>query len=99
MNTARTSLFLMANLGAEVSRIIEAHERGNEDSATRAALLRAENILSKIAYLPDMKTRAQELDALACALRSFAAGDSHAVSAAHLKSSFMPFALRLMTTR
>ncbi|MBI5148041.1 MAG: hypothetical protein HZA37_02745 [Parcubacteria group bacterium] len=99
MNAARTSLFLMANLGAEVSRIIGAQERGDKDSAN-AALLRAEKILNEIARLPDMQTRAQELEALAKAVHSITADNSsRAVSPAHLKSYFIPFAERLLATR
>ncbi|MHB8651714.1 MAG: hypothetical protein ACYC8S_01095 [Minisyncoccota bacterium] len=44
MNSERTSLFLMANLGAEVSRIIAAQERHDTGTACMA-LARAENIL------------------------------------------------------
>lgn len=97
MNTARTSLFLMANLGAEVSRIISAQERGDGDSAG-SALLRAENILNEIAHLPDMQSRTQELDALSKAIRSIATNAS-GVSPISLKSYFTPFALRLMASR
>jgi len=99
MNTARTSLFLMANLGAEVSRIISAQERGDKDSA-RVALFRAENILNEVMHLPDMKPRVQELEALTEALRSLIAPvSSHTISPAHLKSYFTPFAVRLMAGR
>lgn len=95
----RTSLFLMANLGAEVSRIIAAQDR-NDGDATHAALSRAEGIMSEISHLPDMRPRAQELDALEAAIRSLAQGHApHAVSPAHLKAYFTPFALRLMTRR
>lgn len=95
MNTERTSLFLMANLGAEVSRIIGAQERGDKDEA-RSALLRAEKILKEVMQLPDMKPRAQELQTLTEVLRSLPASDFHAVFSTHLKSYFTPFALRLM---
>ncbi len=99
MNTARTSLFLMANLGAEVSRIISAQERGDKDSVG-SALLRAENILNEVMSLPDMKPRAQELEALNVALRSLVAPvSSRTISPAHLKSYFVPLAVRLMHKR
>ncbi len=93
-------MFLMANLGAEASRIIAAQERRDADAA-KAALARAENILSEIAALPDMQPRAQELDALGGALRSLAANDSNSrvISPAHLQSYFAPFALRLMADK
>jgi len=89
----------MANLGAEASRIISAQERGDKDYA-RAALLRAENILNEIMYLPDMKSRAEELKTLDEVLHSLVAPvSSHPISPAHLKSYFTPFAIRLMTSR
>jgi len=99
MNTARTSLFLMANLGAEVSRIISAVEHSN-DKETHSALDRALHMLNQLKSLPEMIPRAVELDALAGVLRSLTAGDvSRAVSSQHLKSYFTPFALRLMASR
>ena len=98
MNTVRTSLFLMANLGAEVSRIISAQERHDIGTAS-IALARAKNILGEITLLPDMKSRKEELSALSEALHSLAENGSHAISPAHLKSYFMPFALRLMMAR
>jgi len=97
MNTARTSLFLMANLGAEVARIISAQEQNNTDAAS-TALARAENILNEITRLPDMQPRRKELEALMGALHSLvASASSHAISTSHLKSYFTPFAVRLMT--
>jgi hypothetical protein len=96
MNTTHTALFLMANLGAEVSRIISAQERGDKDSAS-AALLRAENILNEVGHLPDMKPRAEELKILGEVLRSLTASNpTCTVSPTHLKSYFTPFAVRLM---
>lgn len=102
MNTTRTSLFLMANLGAEVSRIIAAQERTSDvGSASEAhvALTRAKNILGEIRSLPDMQPRMQELDALDRAIHTLVSNDFRSVSLAHLKSYFVPFALRLMATR
>ena len=99
MNTARTSLFLMANLGAEVSRIISAQERGDENSAS-AALVRAEKILNDVGQMSDMKSRMQELKMLNEALHSLTArNSSFTISPAHLKSYFTPFAVRLMARK
>lgn len=95
----RTSLFLMANLGAEVSRIIAARDR-DDAPAVQTALARAEGILREAMNLPDMRSREQELGALGVAIHSLAQGDApHAVSPAHLKAYFTPFALRLMARR
>ena len=98
MNAARTSLFLMANLGAEASRLIAAKERLDADAA-KAALARAESILGEIAHLPDMKPRAEELAALLKASRSIAGDEPRKISSLHLKSYFVPFAMRLMTRK
>ena len=92
----------MANLGAEVSRIISAQEQHNADAAS-TALARAENILDEIGHLPDMKPRAQELESLAHALHSVAVNNTsdtgHHVSPTSLKSYFTPFAVRLMADK
>ncbi|HEC30742.1 MAG TPA: hypothetical protein ENI66_01870 [Candidatus Yonathbacteria bacterium] len=99
MNTERTSLFLMANLGAEVSRIISARDRG-DIVASHSALLRAEKMLEQIKKIVDMKPRTIELDALGVALRSCAKNnEEERVSTTHIKSYFIPFAVRMLKNR
>ncbi len=99
MDTERTSLFLMANLGAEASRIISAREQNNTESM-RAALIRAEKILEQIKNMPEMKPRIKELNALGVALLSLTedGGQLH-ISSTHVKSYFTPFAVRMLANR
>ena len=91
MNTTRTSLFLMANLGSEVSRVLSSRERGDEPFA-RESLERAEHILNDIKKLPDMRERTREMELLSCAIRE------PRVFPEHLRSYFEPFALRLVAS-
>jgi len=96
MNTQRTSLFLMANLGAEVSRIILFTEK-HENALAKEAFARANKILMEIKALPDMKTRLQEIDALSKVIENIL--DSKVgvhIPAKHIKSYFLPFSSRLL---
>ena len=96
MNTQRTSLFLMANLGAEVSRIILLTEK-HDDALAREAFIRANKIITEIKALPDMKTRLQEIDALSKVIENILESKpAFHVPAKHIKSYFLPFSLRLM---
>ncbi|MBI4225360.1 MAG: hypothetical protein HY617_03440 [Candidatus Sungbacteria bacterium] len=96
MNTERTPLFLMANLGAEVSRILSFKER-HEDVLAQEALARAQKILTEIKALPDMKTRLQEINVLAKVIESIMEPKpALSISPEHIKSYFIPFSLRLM---
>lgn len=92
MTNERTSLFLMANLGAEASRLFSAREVEDNDRIT-TSLTRAQSILDELSQLPDMKDRAEELLILRRALTE------QIVTPRYLKSYFTPFALRLMTMR
>lgn len=99
MTNERTSLFLMANLGAETARLVAARERKDREE-TGSSLARAEHILDEVLALPEMKSRQEELAILRDSLKNLALEqESASISPLHLKSYFTPFALRLMTTR
>lgn len=99
MTNERTSLFLMANLGAETTRLISAREQNNHDNA-RASLTRAEHILDELSALPDMQSREEELAILRESLKKLANEQSgSSITPQYIKSYFTPFALRLMATR
>lgn len=99
MTNERTSLFLMANLGAETTRLVSARERKDRDEM-HASLARAEHILDEVLALPDMKSRQEELAILRDSLKNLALEkEIISISPLHLKSYFTPFALRLMATR
>jgi len=96
MNTERTSLFLMANLGAEVSRIISLQEQ-HEVVLAKEALSRAHKIIIEIKTLPDMKTRLQEMNALSDVIDNILEPQPTLhISTQHIKSYFVPFVVRLM---
>ena len=86
----------MANLGAEVSRIILFKEK-HEDVLAKEALSRAHNILTEIKALPDMKTRLQEIDTLSKVIENIVESTpAFRIPAKHIKSYFLPFSSRLL---
>ena len=86
----------MANLGAEVSRIILLTEK-HDDALAREAFIRANKIITEIKALPDMKTRLQEIDALSKVIESIVEPKSSVhIPAEHITSYFLPFSLRLL---
>ncbi len=97
MNTQRTSAFLMANLGSEVSRILSAKDRGNEAQIS-ASLERALKILTEILTLPDMKKRSDEIKALSDLIQDMTSLTPilH-VSRKNISSYFIPFATRIVS--
>ena len=96
MNTKRTSLFLMANLGAEVSRMISLKEKGEDIHATEA-LARANKIISQIKELPDMKTRLGEINTLCQVIENIIKSKPVLnIPKKHIVSYFAPFSSRLM---
>lgn len=98
MNTKRTSLFLMANLGAEVSRIISAKDK-HDDTLAKEALFRANKMIDEIKTLPDMKTRLQEINMLSSVIKDILQNNpTLKVSTKNIKSYFVPFSLRLIAS-
>jgi len=92
--TKRTSSFLMANLGAEVSRIFSA-KKAQDEIRAKECLIRAENILKEIMTFPDMKKRATEIEILSEVIRGIAIPKpTITVSEQNITSYFMPFALQ-----
>ena len=92
----RTSAFLMANLGSEVSRMISAREKGQWEFVEKS-YGRALKILNHINEFSEMKPRHAEIEILAEVLKEFSDKESHpAVRRADLESYFMPFATRVM---
>ena len=96
MSIARTPLFLMANLGSEVSRMLSALERGDADMARRSKK-RADEILASIIEFPEMQPRKRELLLLKNVIEGFFDKNSEfKVRSNSLKEYFIPFALRAM---
>lgn len=95
MNIQRTPVFYMANLGAEVSRIISSRERGDTEGA-RNALMRSFSIIEKVLSFEEMKPRIPEINILKNVLESMAKTNLSSSENENLKSYFDPFASRLI---
>ena len=94
MNTARTPLFYMANLGSEVARLSSALERGAADA--QAPLARCLHILDEYERIEPSPGGKEEAETLRRVLVDFARQKhEYSVSAKQLEEYFMPFALRL----
>lgn len=95
----RNSLFLMANLGSEVSKIISAKKK-NDQTLLASYLEQAEKILKDIMTMPDMKSRESEIKTLTEVIEDIAKPKPKlTISNEVITSYFMPFAVRLMGAR
>ena len=95
MNTARTPLFYMANLGSEVTRALLEYERKEYDKMERS-LSRAEEIIQRLEQFPEMQGRTGELEILRSIIEDLNQKKLE-VNKNHLINYFTPFALRLMS--
>ena len=93
----RSSTFLMANLGSEVTRLLLAREEKKEE-LIRGAYERSLRILDELESLEDMATRLDELKILRKVIDNLLTEDPEIkVSPTNLKEYFMPFALRALS--
>ena len=96
MNTQRTPVFYMANLGAEVSRALVSRERGDIEN-TKNAINRSLSIIEKVLSFDEMQSRAPEINILKNLLESITNGDFSPRESENLKSYFYPFASRVIS--
>lgn len=97
MNTNRTPLFLMANLGSEMSQIFSYMEKG-ELKMAQSARSRANIIITELLAHSDMKGRTGEVEILSEIIEDvFASNRRYKVKKSEIEEYFMPFALRLMS--
>ena len=94
MNTTRTPLFYMANLGSEISRAILEYEKKDFEKM-RGSTLRAENIIEKIKEFPEMNGRTGELDILQSIVADLNR-KKFELDKCQLLDYFYPFAVRSM---
>lgn len=95
MNTNRTPLFYMANLGSEVSRALLEYE--NKDfEKMKNSIVRAKEIISKIEKFPEMQGRTGELEILSSIIEDLNQ-KKFELNKNQLLDYFSPFALRLMS--
>ncbi|OHA47534.1 MAG: hypothetical protein A2541_00025 [Candidatus Taylorbacteria bacterium RIFOXYD2_FULL_36_9] len=92
----RDSLFLMANLGSEVTKIISSKKR-NDLVLLNEYLIQANKILKELMTLPDMKEREIEIKTLAEVITDISkAKSSLEISSVNIISYFTPFVMRLI---
>lgn len=96
MNNTHTSLFLMANLGSEMTRLFSAKEK-NDIEKLRGATLRAQGIISQIEIFPEMKDRMGEIDKIKYIVEDCNKSLSVLnIRKKDIESYFLPFVLNLM---
>jgi len=95
MNTTRTPLFYMANLGSEVSRALLEYEKKDYEKM-RNSILRAKDIILKIEKFPEMKNRTGELQILKSIINDLNR-KKFELNKNQLLDYFNPFAVRLMS--
>jgi hypothetical protein len=95
MNTARTSLFYMANLGSEVSRALSEYQKEDYEKM-RNSIIRAKNIITKIEEFPEMKGRTGELEILKLIIEDLSQ-KKFELDKDQLLNYFSPFVARLMS--
>lgn len=96
MNTVRTPLFYMANLGSEFSRILLEHKK-KDFGKMHNSILRAKNIIEKIEAFPEMKERARELEILKLIIDDLNLKQKKLeINNKHLINYFTPFVMRFI---
>ena len=92
----RSLLFLMANLGSEVSRLLSWKAKGNSLQIEKCKA-RSEKIINDIRQLHDIKERLGEVDILSMVISDIASiSPTLRVTPKELNDYFSPFALRMM---
>ncbi len=95
MNTERTALFYMANLGSEVSRAISEYQK-EDFIEMHNSIIRAKKIMEKIKAFSEMKGRTGELEILNSIIEDLDQKKLE-VNENQLLDYFSPFAARLMS--
>jgi len=95
MNTTRTPLFYMANLGSEVSRALLEYQKEDYEKMQNS-ITRAKDIILKIEEFPEMKGRTGELEILKLIIDDLNQ-KKFDLDKDQLLDYFSPFAIRLMS--
>jgi hypothetical protein len=93
MGVTRNARFLMANLGSEVSRLLDWKSKGDREAAGKC-FKRAQGILDQLMLYPEMLCRAAEIEILQKVLVDlFEEHRQYSVSSEELKGYFLPFSM------
>ena len=96
MNTERSPLFLMANLGSEVNRLLDFKERG-EVAEIEKSQKRALQIVARILAMPQMQSRQSEITILKNLIEDLVLREGkYRINPEDLRQYFIPFATRLL---
>ena len=99
MNTERTNLFLMANLGSEFAQLFM-FLRTQRHTLAEHAGLRAKKILEELRGRPDMGPRKVEVDMLTLIIDdALLVNRTLEITESQMENYFQPFALRLFAQR
>ncbi len=97
MSSKRSALFLMANLGSEVSRLYGCVEE-KEHRRARESKKRALAIIEELKKSPELRHRTEEVRLLADIIEDLMSEPrKYIVKKKDCEEYFFPFALRLMT--
>jgi hypothetical protein len=96
MNTNRTPLFYMANLGSEMSRVLLEYEK-KDFGKMRNSVIRAKDIITKVEEFPEMSGRTGELEILKSIIEDLNQ-KKFELKKDQLLDYFSPFATRLMSS-
>ena len=92
----RNSLFLMANLGSEVSRLLSFREKGDMAEVEKS-YKRSKHIIDQIIDCPEMKSRYTEVSMLREVIEDLSISEKkYSVYSEDLQNYFTPFAVRLL---
>ena len=94
MNTNRTTLFYMANLGSEISRVLLEYEKQDFEKMHNS-IIRSKSIIEKIKEFPEMEGRTGELEILKLIIEDLS-NKKFELNKNHLLDYFTPFAMKLM---
>lgn len=95
MNTVRTPLFYVANLGSEVSRVLLEYQK-EDFGKMQNSIIRVNDIIRKIEEFPEMKGRTGELEILKSIIEDLNKRKFE-INKAQLINYFTPFAIRQMS--
>ena len=95
MNTERTPVFYMANLGSEVSRALSEYEKKDFEKM-RSSIVRAKDIIKKMEEFPEMKGRTGELEILKSIIGDLN-NKKFELNKSQLLDYFSPFATRALS--
>ena len=96
--TERTTVFLMANLGSEMTRCLDLEKRRQREEAEKSAK-RAFRIMDQLEVRPDIGTGKQEAAILRNILQdALSQAPKYRVSEQELATYFLPFARKVLAT-